>query len=103
MLSGYGFLSGTESGVTSWRRLSAATDRPGLEGTTRISPQRVLNGVHARLQRAMDARERCVPLHVHLALGDELGALGLALLRERPRPHNVTCRRRRSALTSSVT
>jgi hypothetical protein len=27
------------------------------------------------------------PLHVHLALGDELGALGLALLRERPRPH----------------
>ena len=60
MLSGYGFLSGTESGVTSWRRLSAATDRPGLEGTTRISPQRVLNGVHARLQRAMDARERCV-------------------------------------------
>src|SRR6516162_1367404 len=26
------------------------------------------------------------PLHVHLALGDELGALGLALLRERPRP-----------------
>ena len=27
------------------------------------------------------------PLHVHLPLGDELGALGLALLRERPRPH----------------
>ena len=27
------------------------------------------------------------PLHVHVALGDELGALGLALLRERPRPH----------------
>jgi len=27
------------------------------------------------------------PLHVHLALGDELGALGLALLGERPRPH----------------
>ena len=27
------------------------------------------------------------PLHVDLALGDELGALGLALLRERPRPH----------------
>src|SRR5262249_39664893 len=26
-------------------------------------------------------------LHVHLPLGDELGALGLALLRERPRPH----------------
>ena len=27
------------------------------------------------------------PFHVHVALGDELGALGLALLRERPRPH----------------
>ena len=27
------------------------------------------------------------PLHVHLPVGDELGALGLALLRERPRPH----------------
>src|SRR5262245_65998313 len=27
------------------------------------------------------------PLHLHLPLGDELGALGLALLRERPRPH----------------
>jgi hypothetical protein len=26
-------------------------------------------------------------LHVHLPVGDELGALGLALLRERPRPH----------------
>src|SRR5215468_5623595 len=27
------------------------------------------------------------PFHVHLPVGDELGALGLALLRERPRPH----------------
>src|SRR5262249_8575202 len=27
------------------------------------------------------------PLHVHLALGDELGALALALLGARPRPH----------------
>src|SRR5262249_27474267 len=27
------------------------------------------------------------PLHVHLPVRDELGALGLALLRERPRPH----------------
>ena len=29
--------SGTPSGVTSCRRLSAAPDRPGLEGRTRIS------------------------------------------------------------------
>src|SRR5262245_66336828 len=27
------------------------------------------------------------PLHVHLPVGDEFGAIGLALLRERPRPH----------------
>src|SRR5439155_22534624 len=27
------------------------------------------------------------PLHVHLPVGDELGALGLALLRDRPRPY----------------
>src|SRR5262249_30449622 len=27
------------------------------------------------------------PLHVHLPVGDEFGALGLALPRERPRPH----------------
>jgi len=31
-------VSGTPSGVTSCRRLNAATDRPGLEGRIWISP-----------------------------------------------------------------
>jgi hypothetical protein len=44
------------------------------------------------------------PLYFHLLVGDELGALGLALLRERPRPHQRSLpAQERSGLASSVT
>ena len=42
-------------------------------------------------------------LDVHVPVRHELGAFGLALPRERPGATSVTCRRRRSGLTSSVT
>src|SRR5262249_53400392 len=53
----------------------------GLAGRLRVEEP---VGFHGLLEPPAVREE---PLHVHLPLGDELGALGLALLRERPRPH----------------
>src|SRR5262245_4386386 len=137
------------TGVRSCRRLSAATDRPSLEGRTRMSLRssglRATRFSRRSVTRGLDPRVHLLrktfsevgwiagsspamtgessdlltsrrqddglagrlrveepvgflglleppavreePLHVHLPLGDELGALGPALLRERPRPH----------------
>ena len=84
-------------GSSGLRSLTSGRQDDGLAGRLRVEEPVGFLGLFEPLA----VREE--PLHVHLPLGDELGALGLALLRERPRPHRVTCRRRRSALTSSVT
>src|SRR5262249_445947 len=61
--------------LTSGRRDAGCAGRSRVEGP----------GAFLGLLEPPALREE--PLHVHLPVGDELGALGLALLRERPRPH----------------
>src|SRR5215831_12735616 len=63
------------------RSLTSGRQDDGLASRLRVEEPVVFLG----LLEPPAVREE--PLHVHVALGDELGAFGLALLGERPRPH----------------
>jgi len=68
-------------GSSGLRSLTSGRQDDGLAGRLRVEEPVGFLGLFEPLA----VREE--PLHVHLPLGDELGALGLALLRERPRSH----------------